>query len=86
MNSACRLLPYFTPFQSLYIFKPVFTWLLKYKTHFVKTLERIFRRIRVLYLNRITKTLQSALLGFSVKIQLKEVYAHFRTFFQFQLC
>lgn len=36
-------------------------------------MERSFRRIRVLYQNRITKTLQSALLGFSVKIQLKEV-------------
>lgn len=42
-------------------------------------MERTFRRVSVLYQNRITKTLQSALLGFSVEIQLKEVYAHLDT-------
>lgn len=36
-------------------------------------MEKSFRRIRVLYQSRITKTLQSALLGFCVKIQLKSL-------------
>lgn len=40
-------------------------------------MESSLRRITVLYQNRITKTLQSALFGFCVKIQLKQISAHF---------
>lgn len=40
-------------------------------------MESSLRRITVLYQNRITKTLQSALFGFCVKIRLKLISAHF---------
>lgn len=41
------------------------------------SMESSLRRITVLYQNRIMKTLQSALFGFCVKIQLKQISAYF---------